>query len=134
MYPLESGSTDERKRKDGPSASGPGFSPASRTVPVALAAARAAYGDSAAVETLPLPQIRLGEHSVSRLICGDNPFKANSHLSASLNQHMRRYYTPTRSSRRCGGVSKWGSTVGKPASPVNWICTAATWQKADGCS
>ena len=113
MYPLESGSTEERKRKNGPSASGRReFLRQVGTVPVALAAAGAAYGDSAAVETLPLPQIRLGEHSVSRLICGDNPFKANSHLSASLNRHMRRYYTPdqiVKTLRRCEqvGINCW---------------------------
>jgi hypothetical protein len=82
------------------------------TAPVALAATGAAYGASADSESLELPQIRLGEHSVSRLICGDNPFKANSHLSASLNRQMKRYYTPSqilRTLSRCEqvGINCW---------------------------
>ena len=90
MYPLESGNIEERERQVGPAASGRReFLRQVGTAPVALAAAGAAYGASAVAETHTLPQIRLGEHSISRLICGDNPFKANSHLSVSLNQHMR---------------------------------------------
>ena len=113
MYPLEFGNTEERERQAGPAASGRReFFRQVGTVPVALAAAGAAYGASAVAETHSLPQIRLGEHSVSRLICGDNPFKANSHLSVSLNQHMRRYYTPdqiVKTLRRCEqvGINCW---------------------------
>lgn len=113
MYPLESGNTEERERQAGPAASGRReFLKQVGTAPVALAAAGVAYGASAVAETHTLPQIRLGEHSVSRLICGDNPFKANSHLSVSLNQHMRRYYTPdqiVKTLRRCEqvGINCW---------------------------
>jgi hypothetical protein len=113
MYPLESGNIEERERQEGSATSGRReFLRQVGTVPVALAAASATYGASAVVETLPMPQIRLGEHSVSRLICGDNPFKANSHLSVFLNQHMRRYYTPgqiVKTLRRCEqvGINCW---------------------------
>ena len=65
------------------------------TVPVALAGAGAAYGASVVAETLSLPQIRLGEHSVSRLICGDNPFKANC-------RHLQRVQRRTRRKCRLG--------------------------------
>ena len=76
MYPLEFGNTEERERQAGPAAGGRReFLRQVGTVPVAIAAASAAYGASAVAETHTLPQIRLGEHSVSRLICGDNPFK-----------------------------------------------------------
>ncbi|MBM4094776.1 MAG: hypothetical protein FJ276_36015 [Planctomycetes bacterium] len=61
------------------------------TAPIALAAVGA--GDRA--ETLApspsMPQVRLGEHSISRLICGDNPFKANSHEPAENADLVRRY-------------------------------------------
>ena len=113
MYPLEFGNTEERERQAGPAASGRReFLKQVGTAPVALAAAGAAYGASAVAETHTLPQIWLGEHSISRLICGDNPFKANSHLSVSLNQHMRRYYTPdqiVKTLRRCEqvGINCW---------------------------
>ena len=84
MYSVESGNAEARERQAGPAASGRReFLKQVGTAPVALAAAGAAYGALAVAETLALPQIRLGEHSVSRLICGDNPFKANSHLSVS---------------------------------------------------
>ncbi len=113
MYPLETSNKQERERQEVPVVSGRReFLKQVGTAPVAIAAASAAYGASAVAETHALPQIRLGEHSVSRLICGDNPFKANSHLSVSLNQHMRRYYTPdqiVKTLRRCEqvGINCW---------------------------
>ncbi len=65
----------------------------------------------------PLPHIRLGPHSVSRLICGNNPFHAGSHLSTFVNREMRAYYTPEqilRTLRRCesAGVNCWQGGVG----------------------
>ena len=64
-----------------------------------------------------LPQIRLGRHSLSRLICGANPFNAGSHLSWFVNQEMRNYYTPeqvVKTLRRCEevGINCWQSGVG----------------------
>ena len=55
-------------------------------VPVGLAAARYAPGTSAAPAEEPkLPRIQLGAHSVSRLVCGANPFNGGSHLSVFFN-------------------------------------------------
>ena len=81
-------------------------------VPVAVVAAGAAGAARAEGEAAVLPQVRLGKHSVSRLICGDNPFKANSHLSAHLNRQMQRYYSPeqiVKTLRRCEqvGINCW---------------------------
>ena len=61
-----------------------------------------------------LPQIRLGPHSISRLICGANPFNGGSHLSTFLNRAMKEYYTPEqvlKTLRRCQevGVNCWQS-------------------------
>ena len=61
-----------------------------------------------------LPQIQLGKHSISRLICGANPFNAGSHLSVFFNHQLREYYTPERilqTLRRCQevGISCWQS-------------------------
>lgn len=76
---------------------------------------------SAAVSTasaLPgaaaLPQVRLGRYSVSRLICGANPFNAGSHLSVFFNAELRRYFTPEqvlKTLRRCEevGINTWQS-------------------------
>jgi hypothetical protein len=54
-----------------------------------------------------LPQIRLGKHSISRLICGGNTFFAGSHLSVFVDHELRWYYTPARilkTLRRCQEV------------------------------
>lgn len=61
-----------------------------------------------------LPQIPFGRCSVSRLICGANPFNAGSHLSVFVNREMRVYYTQEqilRTLRRCQevGINCWQS-------------------------
>ena len=48
---------------------------------------------SSAPATQTLPHMPFGRYSLSRLICGANPFNAGSHLSIFVNQDMRRYYT-----------------------------------------
>jgi hypothetical protein len=85
-------------------------------LPVAMMAAQGTA--TAAARTEPkLPQIQLGEYSISRLICGANPFNAGSHLSVFVNHEMRRFYTPERvlkTLRRCQevGVNCWQSGLG----------------------
>jgi hypothetical protein len=83
----------------------------------ALSTALAASPAAGAAEAASLPQCKLGRHSISRLICGANPFNAGSHLSVFFNQELRRYYTPdqiVKTLRRCGevGVTCWQSTSG----------------------
>jgi hypothetical protein len=71
-----------------------------------LAAAAAIVGQAKAEEG-GLPRIRFGKHSISRLICGANPFGAGSHLSVFVNQAMKSYYTPEqilKTLRRCAAV------------------------------
>jgi hypothetical protein len=48
---------------------------------------------SNAAETPKLPQIKIGKHSISRLICGCNPFGAMSHTSPLIDFEFREYYT-----------------------------------------
>lgn len=92
-------------------------------LPAALLAARAAAdstpvaGAEPAAATAPLPQIQLGAYSISRLICGANPFNAGSHLSVFVNRQMRAYYTPEqilKTLRRCEevGINCWQSGLG----------------------
>lgn len=81
--------------------------------PAALIAAQAAAG-AEPKEELKLPQIQLGPHRISRLICGANPFNAGSHLSVFVNHEMKRYYTPDqilKTLRRCYelGINCWAS-------------------------
>ncbi len=66
-------------------------------------------------EQAALPQTRIGPHSISRLICGANPFNAGSHLSVFVNRQMREYYTPEqifKTLRRCQevGINTWQSS------------------------
>ncbi len=80
-------------------------------LPIALAAAQAAAG---AVASSGMPMIPFGKYSLSRLVCGSNPFNAGSHLSVFVNQEMRAYYTPDqilKTLRRCqeAGVNAWQS-------------------------
>jgi len=85
-------------------------------LPAALAASGAACG-AAAPEPSSLPQIRIGPHTLSRLICGANPFHAGSHLSWFVNQEMKQYYTTEqilKTLRRCQevGINCWQSGGG----------------------
>jgi hypothetical protein len=80
-------------------------------------AATVAIAGQAQAEPSPLPQIRLGRHSISRLICGANPFNAGSHLSVFVNREMRSYYTPEqvlKTLRRCQevGIDCWQAHLG----------------------
>lgn len=90
-------------------------------IPAALAAsqvaAQATGAEAAPADSPKLPQIKLGKYSVSRLICGANPFNAGSHLSVFVNYEMRAYFTPEqilKTLRRCQevGVNCWQSGSG----------------------
>ena len=77
---------------------------------VVTALSAAAQGQTAA----GLPQVNFGKYSLSRLICGANPFNAGSHLSVFFNAELRRYFTPDqvlKTLRRCEevGVNTWQS-------------------------
>ena len=83
----------------------------------AVAAAGAADVPAAPRQKPKLPRIRLGRHSISRLICGNNCFGAGSHLSVFVNHEMRRYYTPEqilKTLTRCQqeGINGWQAGSG----------------------
>jgi len=70
---------------------------------------------SAQASEAKLPRIKFGKYSLSRLICGGNPFNGGSHLSVFVNYEMRRYYTPEqilKTLRRCQevGINCWQSS------------------------
>jgi hypothetical protein len=87
-------------------------------LPAALIAARCGTDAAASpAEQAKLPQIQLGGYSISRLVCGANPFNGGSHLSTFVNRAMREYYTPEqiiKTLRRCqeAGINCWQSGVG----------------------
>ncbi len=61
-----------------------------------------------------LPQVKLGAHSVSRLIVGGNPVSGNSHFSAQLSREMVDYFTAAHVKKllqECeqAGINTWQS-------------------------
>ena len=46
-----------------------------------------------APEKAGLPSIKLGDHSVSRLLAGFNPIGGYSYLGPNMNEHMKEYFT-----------------------------------------
>ena len=80
----------------------------------AMAAEQVTTGSSAQIAESKLPLIKFGKQSLSRLICGANPFNGGSHLSVFVNRQMKQYYTPEqilKTLRRCqqAGVNCWQS-------------------------
>src|SRR5438270_10740461 len=77
----------------------------------ALAPPVPAAGASATADSL-LPTIRLGQHSVTRLIIGGNPIYGYSHFNRLLSRHQTDWHTPDRVIqllRRCEevGINTW---------------------------
>ncbi|MBM3888534.1 MAG: twin-arginine translocation signal domain-containing protein [Verrucomicrobia bacterium] len=70
--------------------------------------------DAAATGEGKMPRVPFGKHTLSRLVCGANPFNGGSHLSGFVNREMRAYYTPEqilKTLRRCQqvGINGWQS-------------------------
>lgn len=67
-----------------------------------------------AAQGAALPQVKLGAHSVSRLIVGGNPVSGNSHFSGQLSREMVDYFTAAsvkKLLRECeqAGINTWQS-------------------------
>ncbi|MCL5271084.1 MAG: hypothetical protein M1457_11185 [bacterium] len=89
------------------------FLQAAVAIPAAMIGAQAVIGASAPAPA-KMPLIRIGRHSISRLVCGSNPFNGGSHLSGFVNREMREYFTPEKileTLRHCEelGVNTWQS-------------------------
>jgi len=66
--------------------------------------AAAAVDKNTDMEKTALPTVQFGDHRITRLIVGGNPFVANSHFSKEMNDDMRDYFTPeqvVRTLQRC---------------------------------
>jgi hypothetical protein len=86
----------------------------------------------------PLPTIKLGPHSVTRLILGGNPIYGHSHFNKLFSQHMIDWHTPERVVellKRCdqSGINTWQNSyaeraledvdrVRKAGVKFNWLC------------
>jgi hypothetical protein len=78
----------------------------------AMAAEQLTNGSSVQPSKGKMPVVSFGKYSLSRLICGTNPFNGGSHLSVFVNHAMRQYYTPEqilKTLRRCQdvGINCW---------------------------
>jgi len=109
------GNENEGRNLENESCSRRGFLRTMSVLPVALGALPLGTRSSAAPEKPgTLPQVPFGKYSLSRLVCGANPFNAGSHLSMFVNEEMREYYTPEqilKTLRRCQevGINCWQS-------------------------
>ncbi|MGH7225842.1 MAG: hypothetical protein ACRELF_21695 [Gemmataceae bacterium] len=97
----------------------------------------AAAKDETKPEAL-LPTIKLGPHSVSRLIIGGNPIYGHSHFNKLLSQHQVAWHTPERVVellRRCeqAGINTWQNSYAErtlqdlerfraAGGKLNWLC------------
>src|SRR5215216_6510435 len=71
-----------------------------------------AVAGAAAAAPGPLPTVKLGSHTVTRLILGGNPIYGHSHFNKLLSQHMTDWHTPQRVVellKRCeqAGINTW---------------------------
>ncbi len=104
---------------------------------VAAAASSAPAADTPDAPGL-LPTIKLGPHSVSRLILGGNPIYGHSHFNKLFSQHMTDCHSPERVVellQRCekAGINTWQNSfaertledldrVRKAGVKFNWLC------------
>jgi hypothetical protein len=92
-----------------------GFLQVLGVLPMTAMAAKGAQAEPSAFEKdseAGIPKIAFGKYSLSRLICGANPFNGGSHLSTFVNHAMREYYSPEqilKTLRRCQqvGINCW---------------------------
>ena len=72
------------------------------------------------------PTAKFGEHDVTRLIVGGNPFRGYSHRNPDLDREMREYHTVENVVQTLGSVKKnvlpFPSTLSAQIWPP-WACT-----------
>lgn len=104
------------------------FLGAASAIPAAMATTRM-FGaetptdEAKSSDVAPMPQISLGEHSISRLIVGCHNIDGGSHMSRFMDREMRDYYTPERAVetlRRCEdvGINAWQGQVRGPLQEI----------------
>src|SRR5947209_14590218 len=86
----------------------------------------------------PLPTIKLGQHSVTRLILGGNPIYGHSHFNKLLSQHMTDWHTPEHVQKLLeraeqSGINTWQNSYAErtlqdldryreSGGKMNWLC------------
>ena len=85
-----------------------------------LAAGVAALSSAGAADktaATPLPTVKLGSHTVTRLIIGGNPIYGYSHFNKLFSQHMTDWHTPERVQQLLKRAKRPASTPGRTATP-----------------
>src|SRR5262249_7409839 len=102
------------------------------------ATATAALAQEKATAAPLLPTVKLGKHSVTRLILGGNPIYGHSHFNRLLSKHMTDWHTPDRVVEllsRCekAGINTWQNSYAertlqdldrarKAGLKFHWLC------------
>lgn len=68
-------------------------------------------GNGADPATGALPSIKLGDHTISRLVAGWNPIGGHSHTTLNMARHMREYFTVERTAEFLLDCQKQGITA-----------------------
>ena len=68
-----------------------------------------------------LPEINLGHHKISRLICGSNPFLGYSYLGQHTDKHMKEYFTPERAADLLIKCEQAGITAHQSSSRYDYM-------------
>src|SRR5215217_2900050 len=85
-----------------------------------------------------LPTVKLGPHTVTRMIVGGNPVYGHSHFNKLFSQHLTDWHTPGRvvellQSCEKAGINTWQNSyadrtlqdidrVRKAGVPFHWLC------------
>jgi hypothetical protein len=113
---------------------------------LAAGAAVCAVASAEPADSPALPTVRLGPHSVSRLILGGNPVYGHSHFNRLFSEHLKAWHTPDRVVdllRRCekAGINTWQNSyaertlqdidrVREAGVKFNWLCLGKPdWDK-----
>ena len=68
-----------------------------------------------------MPEIVLGTHRISRLICGSNPIGGISYMGSHTDQHMKEYFTTERTVEFLQKCEKAGITTHQLGSKLDYI-------------
>lgn len=103
-----------------------------KTAGTAAAAVVVAPQRAVSAEEQKLPLVRWGKNSISRLVCGSNPFGGLSHLSGMINREMRQYFTPDQELKTCRRCTEVGINTFEPLSANTYKQLAAQGIKIQG--
>jgi len=72
-------------------------------------------------QTVSMPEINLGPHRISRLLCGSNPFLGYSYLGQHTDKQMKEYYTTERAAELLLKCEQAGITAHQSSSRSDYM-------------